>query len=58
LPTREQGESRETGEGDGEGYTMNFPLPAGSGDRELLGLNYTLDSPPAKAERISYPNVL
>ena len=30
------GESNETGEGDGKGYTMNFPLPAGSGDRELL----------------------
>ena len=30
------GEPHETGEGDGIGYTMNFPLPAGSGDRELL----------------------
>ena len=30
------GEPHETGEGDGTGYTMNFPLPAGSGDRELL----------------------
>ena len=30
------GESHETGEGPGKGYTMNFPLPAGSGDRELL----------------------
>lgn len=30
------GEPHETGEGDGLGYTMNFPLPAGSGDRELL----------------------
>ena len=30
------GELHETGEGDGLGYTMNFPLPAGSGDRELL----------------------
>ena len=30
------GEANETGEGDGTGYTMNFPLPAGSGDRELL----------------------
>ncbi len=26
----------ETGEGDGKGFTMNFPLPAGAGDRELL----------------------
>jgi len=30
------GESHETGIGSGKGYTMNFPLPAGSGDRELL----------------------
>ena len=30
------GEPHETGEGEGKGYTMNFPLPAGSGDRELL----------------------
>ena len=30
------GESYETGEGDGKGYTINFPLSAGSGDRELL----------------------
>lgn len=30
------GERNETGEGEGLGYTMNFPLPAGSGDKELL----------------------
>jgi len=30
------GESHETGEGSGKGYTMNFPLPAASGDKELL----------------------
>ena len=30
------GERDETGEGPGKGYTMNFPLPAGAGDRELL----------------------
>lgn len=30
------GTRNETGEGDGKGYTMNFPLPEGSGDRELL----------------------
>ena len=30
------GESHETGEGEGKGYTMNFPLFVGSGDRELL----------------------
>ena len=30
------GESNETGEGDGMGFTMNFPLPGGSGDSQLL----------------------
>ena len=30
------GETHEIGEGKGRGYTMNFPLPHGSGDRELL----------------------
>jgi acetoin utilization deacetylase AcuC-like enzyme len=30
------GDSHETGIGSGKGYTMNFPMPAGSGDRELL----------------------
>lgn len=30
------GEAHETGAGAGKGYTMNFPLAAGSGDRELL----------------------
>ena len=30
------GETSETGKGAGEGFTMNFPLPAGSGDKELL----------------------
>jgi acetoin utilization deacetylase AcuC-like enzyme len=30
------GEADETGSGKGFGFTMNFPLPAGSGDRELL----------------------
>ena len=30
------GETHETGEGAGIGYTMNFPLSQGSGDRELL----------------------
>jgi acetoin utilization deacetylase AcuC-like enzyme len=30
------GETHETGEGAGTGYTMNFPLSQGSGDRELL----------------------
>jgi acetoin utilization deacetylase AcuC-like enzyme len=31
------GRADETGEGPGEGTTMNFPLPAGSGRREILG---------------------
>ena len=31
------GEAHERGEGPGLGFTMNFPLQAGSGDRELLG---------------------
>ncbi|RLD93154.1 MAG: histone deacetylase family protein [Bacteroidetes bacterium] len=30
------GIQNETGAGDGLGYTMNFPLPAGSGDSEML----------------------
>jgi acetoin utilization deacetylase AcuC-like enzyme len=30
------GAASETGEGDGEGTTLNVPLPAGSGDRELM----------------------
>ena len=30
------GMQNETGAGDGLGYTMNFPLPAGSGDSEML----------------------
>jgi acetoin utilization deacetylase AcuC-like enzyme len=30
------GESNETGEGDGKGFTLNFPLQAGSGDKQLL----------------------
>lgn len=30
------GESHEQGAGDGAGLTMNFPLPSGSGDKELL----------------------
>jgi acetoin utilization deacetylase AcuC-like enzyme len=31
------GRANETGEGPGEGTTMNFPFPAGSGRREILG---------------------
>jgi acetoin utilization deacetylase AcuC-like enzyme len=31
------GRADETGEGAGEGTTMNFPFPAGSGRREILG---------------------
>ncbi len=30
------GETYETGEGPGKGYTMNFPLPAGSRDEHLI----------------------
>ena len=30
------GEKNETGEGEGKGYTLNFPLPAGSGDDKFL----------------------
>ena len=30
------GTKDETGEGEGKGYTMNFPLPAGSGDDRFL----------------------
>ncbi len=30
------GGEHETGAAEGQGYTMNFPLPSGSGDRELL----------------------
>jgi len=30
------GYENEVGEGPGKGFTMNFPLPAGSGDRDLL----------------------
>jgi len=31
------GRANETGEGEAEGTTMNFPFPAGSGRREILG---------------------
>jgi acetoin utilization deacetylase AcuC-like enzyme len=31
------GRADETGEGSGKGSTMNFPLPAGSGRKEILG---------------------
>ncbi|MBI5747814.1 MAG: histone deacetylase, partial [Nitrospinae bacterium] len=32
------GRSDETGNGDGEGFTMNFPLPHGQGDKEYISL--------------------
>jgi acetoin utilization deacetylase AcuC-like enzyme len=32
------GRADETGDGPGEGTTMNFPFPAGSGRREILGV--------------------
>ncbi len=31
------GSADETGEGDGKGYTINIPLPAGTGDDEFVG---------------------
>jgi len=31
------GRANETGQGPGEGATMNFPFPAGAGRREILG---------------------
>jgi acetoin utilization deacetylase AcuC-like enzyme len=31
------GRADETGEGEGKGFTMNFPFPAGSGRQEILG---------------------
>src|SRR5262249_17304096 len=34
---RGTGRAHETGEGPGEGTTRNFPFPAGSGRREILG---------------------
>lgn len=48
------GYSNERGEGPGEGYTMNFPLPAGSGDRELLEV---VDKAIARAEEFN-PDVV
>jgi acetoin utilization deacetylase AcuC-like enzyme len=32
------GRADETGQGAGKGYTMNFPFPAGSGRKEILGV--------------------
>jgi acetoin utilization deacetylase AcuC-like enzyme len=32
------GRSDETGNGDGKGFTMNFPLPSGQGDKEYISL--------------------
>ena len=48
------GDSHETGEGNGKGYTMNFPLLAGSGDSELLGV---VDKAIARAEEFK-PDVV
>ncbi len=39
------GEVDETGEGAGGGYTMNVPLPAGSGDAEYAGVAETVVTP-------------
>ncbi|MDD5571792.1 MAG: histone deacetylase [Bacteroidales bacterium] len=48
------GYENEIGEGEGEGYTMNFPLLAGSGDRELLA---SVDKAIMKAEEFK-PDVV
>jgi len=32
------GDSAETGKGSGEGFTLNFPLPAGSADKDYISL--------------------
>ncbi|MEN8202898.1 MAG: histone deacetylase [Bacteroidota bacterium] len=48
------GSSDEKGEGPGKGYTMNYPLPAGSGDIELLE---AVDTAIARAEEFK-PDVV
>jgi acetoin utilization deacetylase AcuC-like enzyme len=48
------GHSDETGKGAGKGYTMNFPLPNGSGDKELLEV---VDRAIARAEEFK-PDVV
>jgi len=48
------GYGNETGEGPGKGYTMNFPLSAGSGDKELLEV---VDAAIARAEEFK-PDVV
>jgi acetoin utilization deacetylase AcuC-like enzyme len=45
------GRRDETGEGAGQGTTMNFPFPAGSGRREILGAIQTSLIPAMRAYR-------
>ena len=45
------GAAAECGEGRGEGFTLNIPLPAGSGDAEYLGVLQRLLVPAAEAFR-------
>ncbi|HHJ52788.1 MAG TPA: histone deacetylase [Caldithrix abyssi] len=49
------GTRRQTGEGAGEGFTMNAPLPAGSGDDEYAA---TLESALLEIERMFKPDLL
>jgi acetoin utilization deacetylase AcuC-like enzyme len=42
------GRADETGEGAGQGTTMNFPFPAGSGRKEILGAVRTSLAPAAE----------
>ena len=49
------GEARRTGRGPGEGYTVNMPLPPGSGDVALLG---AIDDVLAPALRRFRPDLL
>ncbi|MCA1961587.1 MAG: histone deacetylase [Desulfomonile sp.] len=43
------GAVRETGRGEGEGYTVNIPLAAGAGDTEYLAVFHTIVSPVLKS---------
>jgi acetoin utilization deacetylase AcuC-like enzyme len=45
------GKADETGSGRGKGYTMNIPLPAGTGDAEYLEIFHSVLRPALKAYR-------
>jgi acetoin utilization deacetylase AcuC-like enzyme len=45
------GGAGEVGVGDGRGYTLNFPVPAGSGDRAFVSLVADVVAPVARAWR-------